>query len=78
MRDLTATIARSRWLLDLDADPVAVDRHLARRSALGPLIAKAPGRRVPRCVDGAETGPPGSARSAGLDRGRAHPRRPSG
>jgi AraC family transcriptional regulator of adaptative response / DNA-3-methyladenine glycosylase II len=54
MRDLTATIARSRWLLDLDADPVAIDRHLRVDEALTPLIAAAPGRRVPRCVDGPE------------------------
>jgi len=54
MRDLTATIARSRWLLDLDADPVAVDHQLGLDDALAPLIAKSPGRRVPRCVDGAE------------------------
>jgi AraC family transcriptional regulator of adaptative response / DNA-3-methyladenine glycosylase II len=54
MRDLTATIARSRWLLDLDADPVAIDRQLSIDESLAPLIAKSPGRRVPRCVDGAE------------------------
>jgi AraC family transcriptional regulator, regulatory protein of adaptative response / DNA-3-methyladenine glycosylase II len=54
VRDLTATIARCRWLLDLDADPTAVDRHLAVDPALRPVIDKAPGRRVPRCVDGAE------------------------
>lgn len=54
MRDLTATIARSRWLLDLDSDPIAVDRQLSLDVALAPLIAKSPGRRVPRCVDGAE------------------------
>ncbi|MGA3148199.1 MAG: AlkA N-terminal domain-containing protein [Acidimicrobiales bacterium] len=54
VRDLTATISRCRWLLDLDADPTAVDRHLARDPALRPVIDKAPGRRVPRCVDGAE------------------------
>ena len=54
MRDLTATIARSRWLLDLDADPVAIDRHLSLDAVLAPLVPKAPGRRVPRCVDGAE------------------------
>ena len=54
MRDLTATIARSRWLLDLDADPVAIDRHLQVDEDLAPLIATSPGRRVPRCVDGAE------------------------
>jgi AraC family transcriptional regulator of adaptative response / DNA-3-methyladenine glycosylase II len=54
MRDLTTTIARSRWLLDLDADPVAIDRHLSHDAVLAPLVMKAPGRRVPRCVDGAE------------------------
>jgi AraC family transcriptional regulator of adaptative response / DNA-3-methyladenine glycosylase II len=54
MRDLTATIARSRWLLDLDADPVAIDRQLSLDDALKPLIDKSPGRRVPRCVDGPE------------------------
>jgi AraC family transcriptional regulator of adaptative response / DNA-3-methyladenine glycosylase II len=54
MRDLTATIARSRWLLDLDADPVAIDRQLSVDPSLAPLVMKSPGRRVPRCVDGAE------------------------
>ncbi len=54
MRDLTATIARSRWLHDLDADPVAIDRHLSADRSLAVLVAKSPGRRVPRCVDGAE------------------------
>lgn len=54
LRDLTAVIARGRWLLDLDADPIAIDKHLARDRVLRPLIAKSPGRRVPRCVDAAE------------------------
>jgi AraC family transcriptional regulator of adaptative response / DNA-3-methyladenine glycosylase II len=54
MRDLTTTIARSRWLLDLDADPVAIDRHLSLDPTLAPIVKKAPGRRVPRCVDGDE------------------------
>ena len=52
--DLTTAIARCRRLLDLDADPEAVDRVLSRDAALAPLVAKAPGRRVPRTVDGAE------------------------
>jgi AraC family transcriptional regulator of adaptative response / DNA-3-methyladenine glycosylase II len=51
---LTTTIARCRWLLDLDADPIAIDRHLALSAALEPVVRKSPGRRVPRCVDGAE------------------------
>lgn len=54
LRDLTSAIARCRWLLDLDADPVAVDEVLGADPELAPVVAKAPGRRVPRCVDGAE------------------------
>jgi AraC family transcriptional regulator of adaptative response / DNA-3-methyladenine glycosylase II len=53
-RDLTLAISRCRWLLDLDADPVAVDDQLRADPLLAPLVAKAPGRRVPRTVDGAE------------------------
>ncbi|HZU71165.1 MAG TPA: AlkA N-terminal domain-containing protein [Acidimicrobiales bacterium] len=51
LRDLAAAIARCRRLLDLDADPVAVDELLANDAVLAPVIAKAPGRRVPRTVD---------------------------
>jgi AraC family transcriptional regulator of adaptative response / DNA-3-methyladenine glycosylase II len=51
MRDLSVAIARCRRLLDLDADPVAVDALLAEDPLLAPLVAKAPGRRVPRTVD---------------------------
>jgi len=51
LRDLSVAIARCRRLLDLDADPVAVDALLAEDHALAPLVAKAPGRRVPRTVD---------------------------
>ncbi|MGW3658954.1 AlkA N-terminal domain-containing protein [Streptomyces sp. NPDC005151] len=53
-RDLTLAISRCRWLLDLDADPVAVDDQLRADPLLAPLVDKAPGRRVPRTVDGAE------------------------
>lgn len=53
-RDLTLAISRCRRLLDLDADPVAVDGQLADDPLLAPLVAKAPGRRVPRTVDEAE------------------------
>ena len=52
--DLTTAIARCRRLLDLDADPEAVDRALGVDPVLAPLVAGAPGRRVPRAVDGAE------------------------
>jgi AraC family transcriptional regulator of adaptative response / DNA-3-methyladenine glycosylase II len=54
LRDLTTTIARCRWLLDLDADPVAIDRQLESDPRLAAVVAKEPGRRVPRCVDGGE------------------------
>ncbi|MGH2832765.1 MAG: AlkA N-terminal domain-containing protein [Solirubrobacteraceae bacterium] len=54
LRDLTTAIARCRWLLDLDADPHAIDELLARDPQLRPVIERARGRRVPRCVDGAE------------------------
>ncbi|WOP18798.1 AlkA N-terminal domain-containing protein [Raineyella sp. LH-20] len=53
-RDLSVAISRCRWLLDLDADPVAVDELLGEDPALAPLVAASPGRRVPRTVDGAE------------------------
>ncbi|MCL6289050.1 AlkA N-terminal domain-containing protein [Streptomyces sp. 43Y-GA-1] len=53
-RDLTRAISRCRWLLDLDADPVAVDAQLRTDPLLAPLVDAGPGRRVPRTVDGAE------------------------
>jgi len=54
LRDLAIAISRCRRLLDLDADPVAVADLLGGDPVLGPLVAKAPGRRVPRTVDAAE------------------------
>ncbi|MFD9631991.1 DNA-3-methyladenine glycosylase 2 family protein [Streptomyces violascens] len=54
LRDLTIAISRCRWMLDLDADPVAVDDRLRTDPLLAPLVDKAPGRRVPRTVDTAE------------------------
>jgi AraC family transcriptional regulator of adaptative response / DNA-3-methyladenine glycosylase II len=54
LRDLAAAVGRCRALLDLDADPRAVDAALARDPLLAPLVAAAPGRRVPGTVDGAE------------------------
>ncbi|MFJ8647414.1 AlkA N-terminal domain-containing protein [Streptomyces sp. NPDC093546] len=53
-RDLTLAISRCRRLLDLDADPVAIDDQLRTDPLLAPLVDKAPGRRVPRTVDAAE------------------------
>ncbi|WP_275409291.1 AlkA N-terminal domain-containing protein [Streptomyces sp. SID12501] len=54
LRDLPVAISRCRRMLDLDADPVAVDEQLRTDPVLAPLVAKAPGRRVPRTVDEAE------------------------
>ncbi|MFD5750761.1 AlkA N-terminal domain-containing protein [Streptomyces sp. NPDC127033] len=53
-RDLTVAISGCRRMLDLDADPVAVDGQLRADPLLTPLVDKAPGRRVPRTVDAAE------------------------
>jgi AraC family transcriptional regulator of adaptative response / DNA-3-methyladenine glycosylase II len=54
LRDLAVAVQRCRRLLDLDADPVAVDAHLARDPRMEPLVAGAPGLRVPGTVDPAE------------------------
>jgi len=53
-RDLASAISRCRWLLDLDADPVAIDEVLSRDPRMAGLVAENPGRRVPRTVDPAE------------------------
>ncbi|MFI1253089.1 AlkA N-terminal domain-containing protein [Streptomyces netropsis] len=53
-RDLAGAISRCRRLLDLDADPEAVDTLLGTDPMLAPLVDKAPGRRVPRTVDAEE------------------------
>ncbi|WP_410632149.1 DNA-3-methyladenine glycosylase 2 family protein [Amycolatopsis sp. cmx-4-83] len=79
LRDLGSAVSRVRRLLDLDADPAAVTRVLGADPALAPLVAAAPGIRVPGAVDGEELllrtllgdevpgslGPPGSLGSLG-------------
>jgi AraC family transcriptional regulator of adaptative response / DNA-3-methyladenine glycosylase II len=54
-RDLAPAVARLRRLLDLDADPTAVDAALAADPALAPGVAAVPGIRLPGTVDPAET-----------------------
>lgn len=54
MRDLGSAVARLRRLLDLDADPSAVDDVLAADPALAASVAGTPGIRVPGAVDGPE------------------------
>jgi AraC family transcriptional regulator of adaptative response / DNA-3-methyladenine glycosylase II len=47
VRDLAQAVATVRRLLDLDADPVAIDEDLGADPALAPLVAARPGLRVP-------------------------------
>ncbi|SBT51134.1 DNA-3-methyladenine glycosylase 2 family protein [Micromonospora narathiwatensis] len=54
MRDLAPAVARCRRLLDLDADPLAVDAALAQDPALAPAVRAEPGVRLPHAVDGFE------------------------
>ena len=54
LRDLGSAVSRCRALLDLDADPLAVDQVLGRDELLAPLVRRAPGRRVPGGADGFE------------------------
>lgn len=53
-RDLVLVVSRVRRLLDLDADPIAVDALLGADPRLGPLVAKRAGLRSPGAVDGFE------------------------
>jgi AraC family transcriptional regulator of adaptative response / DNA-3-methyladenine glycosylase II len=54
VRVLHGDPAVARRVADLDADPVAVDTCLAGVPALAPLVAAAPGLRVPGTADPAE------------------------
>ncbi len=54
LRDLTAAISRCRHLLNLDADPVAVDGDLGADPLLGALVRRTPGIRMPGTADGFE------------------------
>ncbi|MFJ8765028.1 DNA-3-methyladenine glycosylase 2 family protein [Streptomyces clavifer] len=54
LRDLTTAVQRLRRLLDLDADPYAVDEALGADPRLAPLVAATPGLRSPGAADPAE------------------------
>jgi AraC family transcriptional regulator of adaptative response / DNA-3-methyladenine glycosylase II len=54
LRDLGAAVTRCRRMLDLDADPVAIDQLLGADTALTGVVTAAPGRRVPGSPDAAE------------------------
>ena len=53
-RDLITAVARVRRLLDLDADPIAVDAAFDGDPQLAPLVRKHAGLRSPGAVDGFE------------------------
>ena len=54
LRDLTAAVSRCRSLLDLDADPVAIDEALSGDRTMRKLITQGSGRRIPGTVDAEE------------------------
>lgn len=54
LRDLAPAVSRCRRLLDLSADPVAVDEALSADPVLAADVAALPGVRQPRAVDGFE------------------------
>ncbi|MHA7306864.1 DNA-3-methyladenine glycosylase 2 family protein [Arthrobacter sp. TMN-49] len=51
LSDVAPAIARVRRMLDLDADPVAVDTALRHDPELAQLVERTPGIRVPGAVD---------------------------
>jgi AraC family transcriptional regulator of adaptative response / DNA-3-methyladenine glycosylase II len=53
-RDADHLLARVRAMLDLDAEPRAIDGHLAADPYLAPLVAARPGVRSPGILDPAE------------------------
>jgi AraC family transcriptional regulator of adaptative response / DNA-3-methyladenine glycosylase II len=52
--DVQAAVERCRRLLDLDADPEAIEARFATDPVLGPLVRKRPGLRSPGHPDGVE------------------------
>lgn len=53
-RDHDLVLTRVAHLVDADADPDAVDRHLRRDPALADLVRATPGLRVPGALEAAE------------------------
>ena len=53
--DLATAVQRIRRLLDLDADPEAVDAALAEDSVIRPFVRSVAGRRAPGSTDAYET-----------------------
>lgn len=51
LRDVPVAVERSRRLLDLDADPLSIDRVLGADPVLSPLVRRRPGVRLPGSFD---------------------------
>lgn len=51
LADAAAAVSAARHLLDLDADPCAVDAALAQDERLAPLVHRRPGIRLPGTAD---------------------------
>lgn len=90
LRDLTPAVARSSQLLDLEADPSAINDVLFEDPILHPIVHASPGRRVPghpdphelaiRAVLGQQISVAGARKLAGhlVERFGTPLRRPSG
>ena len=78
LRDLAPAVTSAPRMLDLDADPAAVDDHLELDPALAPLVRQTPGRRVPGAGAGHELAVRAGDRPAGLGGRRPHADRPGG
>lgn len=54
LADAPAVVSAARRVLDVDADPVAIDAALSQDPVLAPLVAATPGVRVPGTADAHE------------------------
>ena len=76
VRDLATAVTRARRLLDLDADPLAIDGALGRRPALRDLVRGRPGPRSPgvgRSATSSPSGPCSASRSPSPPPARSPP-----
>ncbi len=56
VRSITPVLSTMRRVFDLDAQPIAIEQHLARCERMAPIVERQPGVRVPGAVDGFELG----------------------
>lgn len=55
VKALPPLLARVKHAFDLNAQPAAIEAHLANDERLGPIVARQPGLRIPGGFDGFET-----------------------